>query len=951
MRLQTRISVALVLISVCAAPVQSGDQALSFTDLMKMKQIRQVEISKDGAWIAYALVPDRGDGEAVVRSTRSEAAHRIERGSGPKIASDSGWAVATIEPSFEEQEKASAKKDKGKGKAKKNDKPKKGLALVDLFTGEQLRIEEVESFSLSEDGQWLAYKLYREEAEEEEEGEEPAEEAEEEEKAKEIPEEKLGTTMKLRHLDSGEEITVEHVTELAFSEADALLAIAVSTPEGDGNRMQMLRLGAEEALTMLHEAARGDYRHIVWAREQSRLAFTTAALDDDGEPGDAEVWVWDEPKGARRIASADDAPEGWTLPPVNKLTWSRDGERLFFGFKPVNPESESKQAEKENEDNEDESPFDPYDVEALLEKRGVDVWHWNDPRIIANQKKRWEKEEKDRTYMAVGHIDSGAVVPLADLAMPEIEPCDNPRVALGRSDVPYLKQVTWDDVYFDLYVVDLHTGERHLAGKRIARSRDKSYSLSPGGRFVIYYQRGDWHLYDISEDKLGNLTTKICTPFENEDHDYPSQPPGYGLAEWLADDSAVLVYDKYDIWKLFSDGQAPVNLTGGLGREQELTFRVTDVDPDEDSLAPDAQLLLSAYHNQEKHDAFYTASIGAVGASPLYETRNHRLRFQVKAEDTDRIIFTRERYDEFPDLWTSDLQLQAPQRLTDANPGISEYAWGEAELIEWQTEDGIRLQGILIKPGSYQPGQRYPVLTYYYRFFTQRLYQFNEPVVNHRPSFPLYASNGYAVFLPDIRFEVGYPGRAAVKCLESGIDKLVEMGIADADAIGLHGHSWSGYQTAFVVTQSNRFAAAVAGAPVSNMTSAYSGIRWGTGLARQFQYERSQSRIGGSLWEVPELYIANSPVFFADKIETPLLIQFGDEDEAVPWYQGIELYLACRRLGKECIFLQYRGEPHHLKQYPNKLDYSIKMKQFFDHHLKGEPAPSWMTEGVPYQGE
>ena len=205
--------------------------------------------------------------------------------------------------------------------------------------------------------------------------------------------------------------------------------------------------------------------------------------------------------------------------------------------------------------------------------------------------------------------------------------------------------------------------------------------------------------------------------------------------------------------------------------------------------------------------------------------------------------------------------------------------------------------------------------------------------------------------VPDIRFEIGRPGFSATKCLVPGVQKLVDMGVADPDSIGLHGHSWSGYQTAFVITQTDIFAAAVAGAPVSNMTSAYSGIRWGTGLARQFQYEKSQSRIGGSLWEKPELYIENSPVFFADRIDTPLLIEFGDEDEAVPWYQGIELYLACRRLGKNCIMLQYRGEPHHLKKYPNKLDYSIKMKEFFDHWLKGEPAPAWMTEGVSYRGE
>jgi len=271
--------------------------------------------------------------------------------------------------------------------------------------------------------------------------------------------------------------------------------------------------------------------------------------------------------------------------------------------------------------------------------------------------------------------------------------------------------------------------------------------------------------------------------------------------------------------------------------------------------------------------------------------------------------------------------------------------------VEWNSVDGIPLQGVLIKPGNYEPGKKYPVVVYFYRFFTQRLHEFNQVVINHRPCFPFYASNGYAVFLPDIRFDVGHPGYAATKCLVPGIQKLIDLGVADPDAIGLHGHSWSGYQTAFVITQTNIFTCAIAGAPVSNMTSAYSGIRWGSGMARQFQYEQSQSRIGGSLWEYPERYIENSPVFFADRINTPLLIQFGDVDGAVPWYQGIELYLAMRRLEKDCVFLQYRAEPHHLQKYSNKLDYTLKMKQYFDHYLKGLPAPDWIKKGIPYRGK
>jgi len=241
-------------------------------------------------------------------------------------------------------------------------------------------------------------------------------------------------------------------------------------------------------------------------------------------------------------------------------------------------------------------------------------------------------------------------------------------------------------------------------------------------------------------------------------------------------------------------------------------------------------------------------------------------------------------------------------------------------------------------------------MTFYYRFFTNRLHDFNEPKTNHRPVFAQYVSDGYVVFLPDIRFEIGRPGFAATKSVVPGIQKLVELGIADPDKLGLHGHSWSGYQTAFIVTQTDIFDAAVSGAPVSNMTSAYGGIRWASGMARSFQYEKTQSRIGKTLMEAPLVYLENSPVFYADKITTPMLIQHGDDDGAVPWYQSIEMYIAMRRYNKNVIFLQYHGEPHHLQRFENKLDYAIRMKEYFDYYLKGEGEPEWIISGEAYQG-
>ena len=494
--------------------------------------------------------------------------------------------------------------------------------------------------------------------------------------------------------------------------------------------------------------------------------------------------------------------------------------------------------------------------------------------------------------------------------------------------------------------MDLKTGEKKL----VVGEQEHTVNLSPDGKFLVYYSKGDWHLMKSSSLESKNLTETLEVSFADEDWNYPADNPGYRGVEWLDGSKAVLLYDKYDIWQFSTTGETPVCLSEGKGREVKYQYRIKKLNRDKRFLDPGEILYLTAYHDMKKHTALYSMKAGIPGVTTVFE-EDKKYTLIAKAKEADKLLFTRQSYTEFPDLWVTDSKFRKPLKLSDVNPQTVDFAWGEAELVEWSSMDGTPLQGILIKPGNYEPGKKYPVLVYYYRFFSNRLYDFNQVAVNHRPCFPYYASNGYAIFLPDIRFDIGNPGYSATKCLVPGVQEIIDMGVADPQAICLHGHSWSGYQTAFAITQTDMFTCAIAGAPVSNMTSAYSGIRWGTGLARQFQYEKSQSRIGGNLWESRDKYIENSPVFFADRIHTPLLIMFGDVDDAVPWYQGIELYLAMRRLEKDCVFLQYRDEPHHPKKYANKLDYTIRFKEYLDHYLKGQPAPEWIETGVPYKGK
>ena len=917
-----------------AAPPTAGTKTITFQDLMKFRAIGGPVISEDGTVVAYGLQPDRGDGEGVVHALATNRTIRVPLGGSPVISKNGRFVAMVVKVAFADSEKT--------GK----DRAKPGMAIVDVATGEVTKVADVDRFAFSDDSRWLAYQLPVPEPPK------PAAGAEKSGAAPPAaggaPAAKPGAPLKLRELSSGTEQEVPFVASFAFAPSSAYLAYVVSGAEGKGNGVFLKPLADTASAPVAAAAAdKGRYESLAWTRDGAALAFLAGV---DKPAADATLWTWDATtRQSKQAASSSQGPKGWSLPLKNEIVWSRDGRHLYFGFKPPDAgapagagaaggAAPAVSAAKD-------APPDPYDFDKILAKVEGDVWHWNDPRIIPQQKIQWERE-KDRTYRAVVHIDSGRVVALSGLDLPDVQIPENARIALATSDVPYQKQSTWGESARDVFVVDLDTGARTPVVQRLRGQA----SLSPDGRFVAYFDNANWRLFDTTTRTERTVTAALGVTLFDEEHDTPDTPPDYGLGGWVDQGASLLVYDRYDIWVIPTAGGEPMSLTGKAGRTRGVTFRVVTLDPDARGLSSREPVLLTAYHNAEKNWGFYAASFLKHGLQMRVDDKK-LFKFVAKAKRADTLIYTREDYREFPDVWVSDIGFTKPRKVSDANPQIADFAWGTAELVEYTSQDGVPLQGVLIKPANYEAGKRYPVITYFYERQSQRLYEFNEPVVNHRPSFAIYAGAGYAIFLPDIVFTVGHPGQSMLRCLVPGVQKLVDMGLADPKRLGLHGHSWGGYGTAYLVTQTDMFAAAVAGAPVANMTSAYGGIRWESGLARLFQYEKSQSRIGGSLWEKRDLYIENSALFFADRFTTPLLIEHGDEDGAVPWYQGIELYLALRRLEKDCILLEYRGEPHHLRKYPNKLDYSIKMKQYFDHYLKGEPAADWITNGVPYRGK
>ncbi len=898
-----RVTVGILLLLI-VLPVHSQEKKkYDFVEAMKFHVIKQYDLSKDGKWVAYSTRPDRGDAMGYVKSVITDTTYTIERGVSPQFTNNSSWAGFIVKP--KELDKLNAKKKK----------PKNSLALIRLEDGLRKDFEEVRDFEFSEDSRWAAVWKY------------PGKENK-----------KVGSSdLLLFDFNSMSELTLNNVKEFAFDSLSNYLAYIVKDPEDKTNGVYVISLKGTFALPKKIEGnEKHEYSSIEWSTQTDQLGYISCS-ESSTQADSCSLMIWDAVNDTLITAvPVDAAPEGWYIPKKNDLAWSEDQKRLFFGFKPFSDTIPTEPKVKFTDSN-------YYDIATIREQIDVDVWHWNDPRIKTNERNWWDKN-KDRTFAAVYFTDSKNYVQLADLSCPEVDYVDNPFYTVGHDNTPYLKLMTWEGFFYDVYAVNVKLGTKKLIAEKVAEPAH----ISPQGKFIAYYKYPHWYMYDTEKDTTVNLTERIETPFYDEDNDVPAPPTSYGLAGWLENDKGVLINDKYDIWTFYSNGGF-MNQTAREGRDNKITFRIVKLDPKKKAYKEEDNVFMSGFSEKTKKTGIFRLSFGIIGPEQIkFDDRKYRcLRL---SEDKQTLLFSAESYNIVPDLWVGDSTGRNAKKITDLNKQLEKYNWGTAELIHWTNFEGDTMDGVIYKPHNYDPNKRYPVLVWFYERFSQLLYDFNRPYIGHRPCYQIYNDDGYIVFLPDVKFKVGYPGYSSVSCVVSGVRHLIDEGIADSSAIGITGHSWSGYQAAFLVTQTNIFAAAVAGAPVSNMTSAYSGIRLGSGLARQFQYEMGQSRIGGNLWDSLDAYIRNSPVMQAQKSNTPLMIMFGNRDWAVPWQQGQELYLAWRRLNKNCIFLEYFDEPHWPEKFFNRLDYAIRMKEFFDTYCLKQPAPDWILKGVPYKG-
>jgi dipeptidyl aminopeptidase/acylaminoacyl peptidase len=937
------------------------------------------QVSRDGKFVAYAYVPQDGDGEIVVRNIASGIEWRAPRGYRPPVpppddpgtniaefhaeqarllrpvlTADSKFVVFSTEPTKAEVNKAK------KEKKKPEEMPKNGLSIMDLSNGTVTHVDRVKTFRVPEDGSgFIAYLMESTKPQEKSTDSNPAQRTEPsavapgnpEPSASPVPTEptapgnaepgakpesqrrsrnkkEYGTDLILHNTSTSTDRKFADALDFTISKDAKTLVYSVSSHKEDTNGVYTIATDTDATPTTLL-SGKGKYQRLTWDEDNTQLAFISDKEDAAAKQPKFRVYYWNrkDPQATEIVSiTSPGFRKEFVVSDRANLGFSLDGSHLFFGTAPP-PEPEKNPDE--------EIPAD--------EKVLVDLWHWKDDYVQPIQKVRAE-QDRNRSYRAVYDLQAKKFVQLADDTMETITPSNDGSYAIGADNRKYRITNDYDPGFTDYYLVNTSDGSR----KPLLAKQRFNVTLSPNAKYAIYFDGKDWYSYSLNGGSTVNLTRDIKANFYNEENDTPSTPSSYGIAGWTKDDADVLIYDRYDIWRVSPDGSATTNLTDGIGRKESTTLRYVRLDPRERSIDPDKPMLLSA-ENQETHDTgFYRDKVNSTALPQKLLMAAKDFNNPTKAKDADVLILTASRFDQFPDVWVTNSTFRELKRVSNGDAQRAAYTWGTGELVSFKNTDGVPLKGLLLKPDNFDPKKKYPMIVYIYEKLSEGLHQFRNPGPGTSINPTYYVSNGYLIFMPDIVYTIGYPGPSAMKCVMPGIQAVVDKGYVNENAIGIQGHSWGGYQIAYMVTQTNRFKAAAPGAVVANMTSAYSGIRWGTGLPRQFQYERAQSRIGGSLWEYPLRYLDNSPIFRADRVETPLLMIHNDDDDAVPWYQGIEYFLALRRLGKEAYMFTYNGEKHGLRKRINQKDYTRRLQEFFDHFLKGAPAPEWMEKGIPY---
>jgi dipeptidyl aminopeptidase/acylaminoacyl peptidase len=911
-------------------------KTLGHEELVSWNRIRNAEISNDGNYVVYNLKAEEGNAMLKIFDSKRNATATFARADGAKISNDNRFVIFKIKADWD------SLRQMKREKVKKEDMPNDTLGIYNLETQNLEKIADVKSFKLPQ--KWSDWVVYHKDVERRMKDTTTAtvdtsqmevpdtlqvEEPKKKKKKAKKEGKKTGTKLVIRNLKTGEEEVVKFVKEYILAKEGK--RVLLSSTGKDSTFLEGVYVFdcQEETLSSVF-TSKGAYKNLTFDEKGLQAAFHANLDTTDMRVPPFGLVYWKNGFEQGRViadSSSNILAKNWRVSENKAPQFSKDGKQLYFGIAP--------------------SPI--LQDTAMLEEDivNVEVWSYEDAVLHTQQNNRLKDEQK-RTYQAVWHVSNEKLVQLGSLEIPEIRIGDegNATYVLGYNQEPYFKQFSWEGVVRkDLFLINNKTGQ----AKTIAKAFEGRTVFSPKAEYIYWYNELDtaWFAYEIKAEKLRQITDNKTVKFYNEIHDSPSHPWPYGIAGWTNDDDYILINDRYDIWKIDPKGQEkPVKLTNG--REDKLRYRYIRLNLEERSINLKGSLLLYVFDEKSKGSGYANLTKKGVSKLPVFSDDFNFQSRPKKARDADKILYTKQNFQTFPDLHLVNSSFAYPVKISDANPQQAEYSWGSIELYEWTDLNGNVLTGQLVKPENFDPTKQYPMLVNFYEKSSDRLHRHRTPLPGRSTiNYPFYASKGYLIFNPDVPYRIGYPGESALNAVLSGVTSLIDKGFVNREKIGVQGHSWGGYQVAYLINRTDLFACAESGAPVVNMFSAYGGIRWGSGMSRMFQYEHTQSRIGGTIWEYPLRYLENSPIFTLDKCNTPVLILHNDKDGAVPWYQGIEYFVGLRRLNKPAWMLNYNDEPHWPVKLQNRKDFNIRMQQYFDHYLMDAPMPKWMKRGVP----
>lgn len=888
-----RLSCSLLLVLLSVSLIQAQDKPLlQSQDYGQWENLSTRAFSPNGDWVVYEITRVDEATELRIRAVADDTVHTtIPWGDNPVFSPDGRWLAWTVGVSPEERERLQ--------KAKESVQLKVGL--LNLITSERQTFDAVQRIAFGGRGRFLALLGY-------------------------APKEPAGKGGDLRLLDltTQQEVTFGNVGAMAWSDRGAWLAITMATGTDRGNGVQVYDAASGRLQSL--DISGSAYTQLTWRDDALDLAVLRSQADASVDTTAYELLAWWNIQDRNVVHRVLDAAAGIvdTLEVVKhrRPAWSEDGRKLAIGLRPS--------ARKDDADSTSTGDAD-------VDLPGVQIWHTADVRIIPGQKARAGADGR-RTLLAVWDSEENRVVQVGTDLMERTEIVSGWNHALEYQAAPYPWGAKFGRPYQDVWLVDLATGTRDKVLEEVRYAWD-----SADGQYLLSFDGTHYWTTDVATGTKINITASLEVTFANTRYDTPTDLlPPHGVGGWLEDDAAVLLYDQFDVWQVAPDGSGGTRLTQGT--QDEVIHRMLDLDRDEEALNPEGPLYLSLRGEWTEQRGFARLQPG--GSVERLVLDDHFYRSLTRADSTDRFLYQAEARDDSPDLFVAGPDLQAPRQVTATNPFMGDYAWTHAELVNYTSEAGTRLQGALLYPANHDPSQRYPMIVYTYEKLSSQIHFWERPSERDYYNFIAWTQNGYFVLMPDIVYTARDPGVSALQAVRPAIQTVVDQGLVDSNRVGLIGHSWGGYQATYLPTRSNLFAASIAGAPLTDFVSFMGQIHWNPGLPEVSHWETGQGRMEVPFWEDPEAHFRNSPIHKVHEMETPLLMVHGDDDGVVEFFQATTFYNFARRAGKQMVLLVYEGEDHGFRQKANQIDYHRRILEWFGHYLKGEPAPAWITEGV-----